>query len=608
MSEPSAPPNAPATLAQVARWPGWPFAAAALAVALAAPSLTDGLQGEDWGIVLDATARAFDPWPFHAAPDPSRANVAAREAGFVPWFSDPELRIVFFRPLGTWLLQLDALVARATGLSGAAGIQLIRAHGLAWLAALIVAGGIALRRLLGPSAAFLLALAVFATDDGKALAAGWISNRPAVVSAALGLFAFVAHDRWRRDGSAVAAVAAPVLLAVAYLGGETALGAALLVVAHALVTERGWRARGRALAPAALVTLAWAAFYALAGYGARGSSVYVSPLGSPQTFLAELPVRFGASMLGLLVWPAADGWYAAAALAPAAVAVAVAVVLGAGALTVLGRAASEARSAPLWWAGGALATSATCTVVSSERVLLVPSLAAAGVLGLAGARWLADTRDPRVPRWRRLGAGAGLAWIVTVQALLTAALATVRARTFVPYESSLRAGVDTAFLGVGPEQQLFLVTVPDAGFGGLTVQLGARLRRAPPRVRVLYPGTGAAAVTRIDDRTLRLRADGGFFDSIANRMLHDVSRPLPPGHAVRLSGVTVVVEEVGQDSLPRAVLVRTDRPLDDPSHVWRRWTGDRFERFALPATGATAEVEPLAKLPFGSTRRVFGVP
>lgn len=599
---------APPPRAGLVAWRGWVAVAAVLAVALSAPSLADGLQGEDWGIVHDATTRAFDPWPLRRAPEVARANGAAREAGLVPWFASPDLQIVFFRPLGTWLLQLDALVARTLGLGTPAAIQLVRAHSLAWLAALVVAGGLVLRRLVGISPAALVALVTFATDDGKAMAAGWISNRPALASAALGLLALVAHDRWRREARLGSAIVAPLALGAAYLAGETALGAALLVLSHALSTERGWAAKARAAAPAALVTLAWATFYALSGYGATGSSVYLSPLGSPRTFVLELPLRLAASALGLLVWPAADGWYAAAHLIPPALALGLGALLACGAVLLVARSTASVPGARLWLLGGALATCATCTVAPSERVLLVPSLAAAALLGLVASAWLEQARDRGRSRAARVAAGAGVAWILGVHVALTATLSPLRARAFVPYEEALRGAVDSAFAGVRPEQQLFLVRVPDAGFSGLTVQLGGRLRRAPPRVRVLYPGTGAATVTRLDSHTLRLRVDGGFFDSLANRMVHDVSRPLAPGHEVRLAGATVVVEESGADGLPRAVLLRTERPLDDAGHVFRMWTGARFEPFPLPSVGSSVEVEPLAKLPFGSARHLFGLP
>lgn len=76
----------------------------------------------------------------------------------------------------------------------------MHAHSLLWLAVLVFGAGAFYRRILGSTWAAAIATWAYAVDDSHGLAASWLANRNGLIATALGIFALVAHDRWRSEG------------------------------------------------------------------------------------------------------------------------------------------------------------------------------------------------------------------------------------------------------------------------------------------------------------------------------------------------------------------------------------------------------------------------
>src|SRR5262249_41223914 len=111
------------------------------------------------------------------------------EHGPFPWWTLPELKLSFLRPLSGALLVADDRIFRHHPV----GWHL---HSLAWYFLLVVAAGLVLRRALA-GRALVLALALFAVNDSHAMALAWIANRHSAVAVALALLGLWAHLRWR---------------------------------------------------------------------------------------------------------------------------------------------------------------------------------------------------------------------------------------------------------------------------------------------------------------------------------------------------------------------------------------------------------------------------
>ena len=72
----------------------------------------------------------------------------------------------------------------------------------------------------------------------------------------------------------------------------------------------------------------------------------------------------------------------------------------------------------------------------------------------------------------------------------------------------------------------------------------------------------------------------------------DAANPLPPGHTVRLTGLTVTILETGPDGSPVRILFHFGRPLEDPTLRWLRWQDGVYVPFTPPVVGATVHLAP----------------
>jgi hypothetical protein len=109
----------------------------------------------------------------------------------------------------------------------------------------------------------------------------------------------------------------------------------------------------------------------------------------------------------------------------------------------------------------------------------------------------------------------------------------------------------------------------------------------PGKTRLLVTSMGAATITRLDEVTLRLRRDGGFFEQEMHQLVRGRSRPFTSGDVVKLSNMTAIVTEVTRDGRPRTVEFRFAAPLESPEWLWMRTHGLRLITWSPPKVGET---------------------
>lgn len=224
-------------------------------------------------------------------------RVGLLERGVLPWWSSPELRVRFLRPLSSLLLWADHRVAHGQ-------VFLMHLHSYAWWAGCVVAVHGLYRRALAPRAAWL-ATAIFALAPCHVVPLAWLANREALVSLALGALALQALVRFLDAGAPRDGALLVLLSSCALLGGEYALSLTGYVIAFAFlrreapVGRRAW-----SVAAFGLPTLAYLLARKALGCGARGAGFYLDPLVAPIAFLRAAPRRF--STLALDAWLALD--------------------------------------------------------------------------------------------------------------------------------------------------------------------------------------------------------------------------------------------------------------------------------------------------------------
>ena len=291
----------------------------------------------------------------------------------LPWWTDPELKIAFFRPLASVTHWVDERLWPASPVA-------MHLHSLVWFGVLLLAVGLVYVRLDGSPRAAGLAFLLYAFDDAHGPTLAWLANRNALIAGALGAGALIAHDAWRRRASRAAAVLAPALLLLGLLAGELAIGAVGYIAAYALALDEGpLRKRLASLVPAAVVVAAWRACWLAAGYGARGSGAYVDPLASPMAFFAELPLRLAVLIHGQFSAPPSDlAFLAPPTHRPLLVAIAIATV---GVVTwILLPYVRRERTCRFWAVGMALSLLPLGATFPSDRLLLFVGIGACALL------------------------------------------------------------------------------------------------------------------------------------------------------------------------------------------------------------------------------------
>lgn len=549
-----------------------------LGVVLASPSLVSGWQTEDY----EARSLARAPIttllrPFRPVEDPTFQNYAGKDEGVLPWLTVPAWRIALWRPLTRATHYLDY---RLWPESAAA----MHAQSLAWFALLLAAAGWFFRRIDGAGRAAGLAAVLYAVDSGHGPALGWLSNRNAIVASAFALLSLGLHDRWRREGWLLGALAAPLCLVLGLMSSELALGAMGYLIAYAVVIDRArWQRRALSLLPATAVVAAWALVTRQLGYGAYGSGAYIDPLASPLAFVRALPLRLlelGFGVLGVApldLKPFLDMRWPLVLVAGGLVFLSFAVVL-------LGERLRSDRGGRFWALGTALALLPAAATFPGDRLLVLGSVGGAALI----ARFvMAIGRAP----WPRAARALGGIWLLT-HLWLSALLLPVRSLGFMLLDRTIDRMSDQAFACAGARvERVVIVNAPDLYTGASFVARRRFLGRpSTPNALVMHGGIDPVRVRRLDAFTLSVRPALGFLAMPFNRVYRDDGHPMRSGEGLQLTGVQAIVAAVDAHGRPTEVRFRFARPLEDPRYCFVAWNGRSYSRLPLPSAGGTVLV------------------
>jgi hypothetical protein len=105
--------------------------------------------------------------------------------------------------------------------------------------------------------------------------------------------------------------------------------------------------------------------------------------------------------------------------------------------------------------------------------------------------------------------------------------------------------------------------------------------------QVLSQAPNAHRVTRTGPNRIELEVLGGsMLGTEFERLFRSPRYPFRAGDTVQICYMTVTVLEVGTTG-PSRIAVEFDRPLEDSSFCFLAWKDGRFQKFALPAEGAS---------------------
>jgi hypothetical protein len=561
--------------------PAGPARLAVLLAFVTAPLLEDDVIHR--GMLLDrAPGVHWSPFELYDfVGGPTRPASLMRDRGLLPWFTDGDLELRFFRPLSSAVLAMDArLFGERT--------WLCRLHSLLWFLGILGLVAALHRRFLSASTAGAATL-IYAVSAGHALPVSWIAARHTLVCTAFSLLAFWWHVRAREDGWSAGRWLSPLAFAVGLLAGEMTLGAVAVVGAWEIFGRRDpIRERIVGLAPVVSLAFVYLACYAAMGYGARGSGAYTGLGGGFSDALTvlrhflilvgELAAATPSDAFGLgsaRVQTSAALWGATMALALLAV------------YRFARPHVDQHEAAALRWMPIAAAAAALpgALALVGGRVLTLALLPATGVVAVVLVRGTAAVRLCGVRTLARALMAVAIGGFAFGHFVVGPAM-----RTIIGFELArlAREQHELAMRMAPCAGVMVLVAAADPTVATYVPATLVLRDRGPERLRVL---SMAASDHRIDNVTrtgFDLTTHGSErVRSVWERLYR--SGPLAAGTRVRVAGLDATVIQ-DRDGAPVRVRFDFGEPLDSPHLCLLQWRDGRIVPLRPPAPGETIDL------------------
>ena len=550
--------------------------AALLGLLVALPSLKSGYFLDDYFQRTVVLTHA-DASPFYAYRMGDPQTDAKIESGILPWWTHPDAKLVFFRPIAEGLMRLDyRLWPDSTAL--------MHLHSIAWYVVLVAIAGFVYARFMPSAMAVGLAAIMFAVDYGHGGAVAWLADRNALVAMTGSMLALLCYTRERWSWLLLGCLFFAVTLGCA----EAALAVTGYFFSYEVfLSKRPWSQRILRLLPYALVSVIWLVLWHLRDYGSAGPSFYTDPFSDPVDFLQNVIYRipailfsqlskFPAEILG--VFEGSPGHYPMLVL----------LLLGCGVfIRFLWPLIVSSPQAGFFALGMCIAALPICGVQLVTRSLFYVSFGATGLLALWLGRYLSAQEPPS-------NAVKGFAVVMLVLHFLVNPVFFVGSELAMPILDGFvdsrkinlpnNDGVDKKLLVLSLDNYQRSIFFPMTKDKGLS--LGADPVRPKPsieRVMALVSGTGEFDLTRKDDNTLVTRSRDGFEKMRTGK--YGFNR----GDVVRLEDVTITIRNVNANRAATEIEYQF-KPGILQHYTVVTWHGKQFEPATLPAVGTTDTV------------------
>lgn len=520
-----------------------------------------------------------------------RAEALRRVA--LPWWSAPDLKVAFWRPVTALTHAVDYALWPQTP-------WFMHLHSVLWYAAVVVVVSILFRQLVAVGWQAGLAAFAYAVSHTHAVPVFFLANRNALIGVFFGAATLLLHHRWRGQGRGEAAVLAPLALLLGLLSNEGAIAACAYLFAYAVFIDKGTlRARASSLVPHGVIVVVWRLAYQLQGYGASASEAYIDPVASPSKFLEAVVIREPIYVLGQWLFPPTD-WSrlvsAAAFMKWWLFAMGFLVVLFVMLFPLLRREAT----ARFWFTGMLLSLVPSCASFPMDRMLLHSGIGGAALLTqFAGAVYGGHLVPPEA-RIRKIAGRILFDVFIALHIVLSPIWLPIGILTTAGGFDSLTDGI--AALAQRDELSNKLVVLIDDVLwtGGYFPALRALSGHSPvEQLLVLAPVESRfdpVVLSRPSEDTLIMEVDGGYRWFLER----DSAHPFRIGDTVHVKRVTVEILRVTGDGRPTRVAFHFDVALEDDSIAWFA----RLEPLSNSAVPTRGRYPPWTPPPVGQTTSV----
>lgn len=568
-------------------------------------ALTAGFLSDDYaqlGMLDGAYPLHRSAWNLFSFSDGTTAEGETLiQAGYYPWWADPNVRISMFRPLASAMIALDFRCFGNTALG-------YHIHSMVWWILLLGLIAWMFECWLPPRTA-LLSFAIVACANAHGIALAWICNRSAIVSTLLALMALFFHVEGRERLSRWRYWFSVAMFGIALGFGEYALCGGAYLFAYEIGRGPGaLPTRLKAVLPYAIEALIYLCLRSVLDLGMRRSGVYVEAITEPVAFLRAIfdraPVLVGDLLFALRseYWTfgapplieslRVDGiipndWFRDPAdwrLMQSAIGV-VACVL----VVVMVRVQRRRQPNVQWLLLGAvLSLLPVCGSFPSSRLTLAALFGFTPLLASVVVYFMAQFRVSTPIK-------AILAFSFACYQIVVPAMQQWHEVGLV---SDITGEAKRALVNMPVDEQLFrsqFAVVLAALDGGISAYLPLtrhRFQRSTPRAcwtLSQVPVSYTLTRTQANGFTIRFHGPHTVLSSLAEQLLREPSQRFHLGEMIQIGGMRVTVIELFNDQ-PKALKIEFDRNIDDPSLLFLFPAVDGYHRFRMPGMGGSVDV------------------
>lgn len=560
----------------------FPIALALLGIVFSLPSLTNGLQTDDWFhryILMGYDTAHQNPFQMYdwllLNGDPSQIHDLVNK-GVAPWWTDEHLSYLFFRPLSVLTYCFDYRYFPNSP-------WLMHVHNLLWYGGLLFVATCVFRKLIHPIGIVGLAAFMYALDDAHGFVVGWIANRNSIIATFFGVLSLLFHIRWRLDKWFYGAFLAPFCLALSLLSSEFGLGTCAYLFAYFLFLENeNWRPRFLKYLPYGLVLLVWILFYSINQYGVRGSGVYFNLHTDPIGFLSHFWYR--APFLLALQWfhvPFKMIFTFQGLVELAQSYFFLLIVVGSCFIPLL----VSSPLARFFAAGMILSLIPITAALSMDRLLLFTGIGAFGLIAL-GIHDAITIKGKRVPiqLWK-MGFGIVMIFLIVIHAVLSPFRYLQKVTAWKSIVSTDEKPYRTLPDQIDCTDKILLLINPVFAQSDMYFHQVMDRVPIPKNTYLLASGIFPLEVKRMDTNTIRVKPTNGYLVTLIDRYFRSVKNPFHIGDRLKFENMDVEIETLTKDGRPFEVAFHFRVPLEDDSLVWLQSDRGKYIPFELPAIG-----------------------
>ncbi|MBN2530862.1 MAG: hypothetical protein JXR76_31035 [Deltaproteobacteria bacterium] len=251
-----------------------------ISLLLITPALASGYLNDDY-FFTDTQSPPVTPFSYYDFFDDDSAEQ-------MPWWMHESFSLRFWRPLASLSLHLDFTLWPDSPIGA-------HAQSALWLVLMLFGAFRFFEMVLSPCAQKWAGL-FFSMGLFHTWAAGWIAARHSIMVAAMLVWAMVAMVMWRETKRRKYEVAFLLLFILSLNTSESGVAFLFAAACFGWLNDSPFRQKLRDLTPVLVIGAVYLTAYVVAGYGARGSGLYVTPFDDPVGALQTVPSKMLALM------------------------------------------------------------------------------------------------------------------------------------------------------------------------------------------------------------------------------------------------------------------------------------------------------------------------